>query len=89
MASAMPPWAVDPVNASVVRLLDSTGLHVGNLKRINGLWKFKAIGQDADGAVIPGGGPLTDWHNTLLASLDATALAAFAPDGGTSGDTRT
>ena len=77
------------VNANVYGVHAPDGLHVGNLKRINGLWKFKAIGHDADGAVIPGGGPLTDWHNTVLACLDATALAAFAPDGGSSGDTRT
>jgi hypothetical protein len=36
------------------------GVHVGNLKWIRGVLKLKAIGRDASGAVIPGGGPLTD-----------------------------
>ena len=80
----MSAWTVDPINASVARLLDSRGLHVGNLKLINGLWKFKAIGYDVDGSVIPGGGPMTDRHNTVLARLDASSLAVLAvvtPDG--------
>jgi len=77
----MSAWTVDPVNASVARLLDSRGLHVGNLKLINGLWKFKAIGYDVDGSVIPGGGPLTDQHNTVLARLDASSLSVLAPVG--------
>ncbi len=80
MHGLVPPWTVEPVNIDVARLLDSRGLHVGNLKRINGLWKFKAIGHDVDGAVIPGGGPLTDRHNTVFDRLDAAALAALAPD---------
>ena len=46
------------------------GLHVGNLKLIGGAWKFKAIGYSASGQVIPGGGPLTDRHNCVLATLD-------------------
>ena len=46
------------------------GLHVGNLKFIFGLWKFKAIGYDDSGEVIPGGGPLTEQHNTVFSSLD-------------------
>ena len=77
----MSAWTVDPVNASVARLLDSRGLHVGNLKLINGLWKFKAIGYDVDGSVIPGGGPMTDQHNTVLARLDASSLSVLAPVG--------
>ena len=56
------------------RVLDAAGNHVGNLKWIGGVWKFKAIGQDSSGAVIPGGGPLTDQHNTVFSSLDQAQI---------------
>ncbi|MBC7548718.1 MAG: hypothetical protein H7224_08795 [Polaromonas sp.] len=59
-----------PVNAQVCSVLTASGEHVGNLKLIGGVWKFKAIGYDADGHVIPGGGPLTDKHNTAFAAPD-------------------
>jgi hypothetical protein len=49
--------------------------HVGTLKRIGAVWKFKAIGYDAAGNVIPGGGPFTDKHNTTLAAPDAVELS--------------
>lgn len=54
----------------IYRLLADSGLHVGNLKLIGGVWKFKAIGYAANGQVVPGGGQLTDRHNTTFASLD-------------------
>jgi len=57
-------------NAGVCCVLTNGGLHVGNLKQIGGVWKFKAIGYDAAGQVIPGGGPLTDRHNIAFATLD-------------------
>ena len=57
-------------------MLTGTGLHVGNLKLIGGAWKFKAVGYDASGQVIPGGGPLTDRHNTVFAALDEAQLNA-------------
>lgn len=70
-----------PVNAQVCSVLTASGEHVGNLKLIGGVWKFKAIGYDASGHVIPGGGPLTDRHNTVFAMPDEalvnTALAHF------------
>ena len=59
-----------PVNAQVCSVLTASGEHVGNLKLIGGVWKFKAIGYDASGQVIPGGGPLTDKHNTAFATPD-------------------
>ena len=59
-----------PVNAQVFSVHTVSGEHVGNLKMIVGVWKFKAIGYDASGHVIPGGGPLTDQHNTVFAALD-------------------
>lgn len=62
------------VNANVygVHLADSA--HVGNLKRIGALWKFKAVGYDAAGGVEPGGGPFTHRHNTVLSEPDVLEL---------------
>ena len=54
-------------HADVFAVHAADGLHVGNLKRIGTIWKFKAIGYDAAGGVEPGGGPLTDHHNTVFA----------------------
>jgi hypothetical protein len=51
------------------------GRHVGQLKHIGGLWKFKAIGYDETGACIPGAGPLTDRHNTVFERLDPTDIS--------------
>lgn len=65
-----------PVNDQVVRVLDGQGQCVGNLKLIGPVWKFKALGQDADGHVIPGGGPLTDRHNMAFAVLDEAVVSA-------------
>ena len=59
-----------PVNVQVCSVLTASGEHVGNLKLIGGVWKFKAIGYDDGGRVIPGGGPLTDKHNTAFATPD-------------------
>ena len=54
------------VNDMIFRVISDAGQHVGNLKKIRGVWKFKAIGYDSNGLVIPGGGPLTDRHNTVF-----------------------
>jgi hypothetical protein len=62
------------VNANVVAVHTAAGAHVGNLKRIGDAWKFKAIGYGSGGAVEPGGGPLTDQHNTVFASPDAARV---------------
>jgi hypothetical protein len=64
------------VNADVHSVHRPDGLHVGNLKRIGAVWKFKAIGYDAAGHIIPGGGPLTDRHNTAFAEADADEVSA-------------
>ena len=66
------------INDRVYLVLTDQREHVGNLKLINGAWKFKAIGYDKDGAVIPGGGPLTDRHNTAFGALDE-ALITVTP----------
>jgi hypothetical protein len=63
-----------PVNANVHSVHLADGVHVGNLKRIGSVWKFKAVGYDVDGSVVPGGGPYTDRHNTQLAAPDAAQL---------------
>ena len=72
----MNPLTLQGVNDQLVRVLDRRGQCVGNLKRIGPVWKFKALGQDADGQVVPGGGPLTDRHNMVFAQLDEAAVSA-------------
>jgi hypothetical protein len=63
-----------PVNTQVCSVHTASGEHVGNHKLIGGVWKFKAIGYDASGRVLPGGGPLTNKHNTVFTALDAFDL---------------
>jgi hypothetical protein len=72
----MTTLTLHPVNADVYSVHTPDGAHVGNLKRIGTVWKFKAIGYDAAGHVIPGGGPLTDKHNTAFSVPDAAELSA-------------
>lgn len=72
----MSHYVLTPVNADVYRVQAPDGAHVGNLKRVGAVWKFKAIGYDAAGQVLPGGGPLTDRHNTTLHAPDAAELNA-------------
>ena len=67
---------LQPVNPHVCGVHTSAGVHVGNLKLIGGVWKFKAIGMDAGGHVVPGGGPLTGRHNMVFAVLDEAAISA-------------
>lgn len=64
------------VNTNVYSVHAADGSHVGNLKRIGALWKFKAVGYDATGSVEPGGGPLTHRHNTVLSEPDVLELNA-------------
>lgn len=64
------------VNANVYSVHLADGAHVGNLKRVGGIWKFKAVGYDADGSTEPGGGPLTHRHNTVLSEPDVRELNA-------------
>ncbi len=64
------------VNTNVYSVHLADGSHVGNLKRIGALWKFKAVGHDATGGVEPGGGPLTHLHNTVLSEPDVRELNA-------------
>lgn len=74
----MPPvtaLTLTRVNADAYSVHLPDGAHVGNLKRIGAVWKFKAIGYDAADKVIPGGGPLTDRHNTPFAAPDALEVS--------------
>ena len=72
----MNPLTLQRVNDQVVRVVTRQGECVGNLKRIGAVWKFKALGQDADGGLIPGGGPLTERHNMTFAVLDEAVVSA-------------
>ena len=65
------------VNDLVYRVQTDQGDHVGNLKFINAVWKFKAIGYEENGDVIPGGGPLTDQHNMSFDTLDEASMGAL------------
>ena len=61
-------------NECVYRVLTAGAEHVGNLQYGNGQWKFKAVGYDPNGEILPGWGPLTDWHNTVVAAPDEELL---------------
>jgi hypothetical protein len=64
-----------PVNSNVHSVHLSDGAHVGNLKRIGAIWKFKAVGYDTGGDVLPGGGPFTDHHNLQFNEPDAQQVS--------------
>ena len=66
---------LSPINPQVFSVLTAEGEHVGNLKLIGGQWKFKAIGHEADGSVVPGGGPLTDRHNMVFTVADEALVS--------------
>jgi hypothetical protein len=66
--------ALERVNDQVVAVHTAQGEHVGNLKRVGALWKFKAVGYDGSGAVMPGYGPLTDQHNLSFAEWDEALI---------------
>ncbi len=70
------PLQLRPVNADVLAVHAADGAHLGSLKKIGAVWKFKAVGYDAAGALEPGGGPLTDRHNTVFAEPDAAEVTA-------------
>lgn len=72
----MPALQLRPVNAAVFAVHSADGAHVGNLKRVGAVWKFKAVGYEPDGSVVPGGGPLTERHNTVFTAPDPTAVNA-------------
>ena len=71
----MGPLTLRAFNADVYSVYQADGQHVGNLKRVGAVWKFKAIGYETDGQVVPGGGPLTDRHNTVFNLPDAADVS--------------
>lgn len=73
---AAPPLTLHQLNAGIHQVHAQGGEHVGNLKWIGGVWKFKAIGCDSNSDVIPGGGPFTDSHNVTFATLDLDLINA-------------
>ena len=70
------PLQLMPINAAAVSVHIASGAHVGSLKLVGGVWKFKAMGYDAAGRMEPGHGPLTEQHNMQFATLDATEVSA-------------
>jgi hypothetical protein len=76
MENAFTQLTLHKVNDQVYEVRTALGEHVGNLKRIGAVWKFKAVGYEAGGEVVPGGGPLTDRHNTVVEAPDAVVLSA-------------
>ncbi len=69
------------LNDHVYRVLSGQGEHVGNLKFVNGVWKFKAIDYDRTDAVIPGWEPFIECHNTTFVGLDEVLInARIAPN---------
>ena len=70
------PLQLLPVNAEVVAVHTADGAHVGSLKKIGVVWKFKAMGYDAAGGMEPGGGPLTGQHNMQFSVPDAAEMSA-------------
>jgi hypothetical protein len=70
-----PLLTLNPVNPDAYSVHTPDGQHVGNLKRVGAVWKFKAIGYDAAGQLVPGGGPLTERHNTAFAAPDAADVS--------------
>ena len=70
------PLQLLPVNAAVVSVHTADGAHVGSLKLVGGVWKFKAMGYGPDGGMEPGHGPLTNQHNIAFAAPDAAEVSA-------------
>jgi hypothetical protein len=64
------------VSAGAVSVHTADGAHVGSLKLVGGVWKFKAMGYGAGGGMEPGHGPLTDQHNMAFATPDAAEVSA-------------
>lgn len=70
------PLQLLPVNAGVVSVHTAEGAHVGSLKLVGSVWKFKAMGYDAAGRMEPGHGPLTEQHNMQFDTPEVTEVSA-------------
>lgn len=73
--TAMLRLSLRPVNDGVVAVLLEGDQPGGHLKRMGGVWKFKAMGWE-NGDLIPGGGPLTGQHNRCFDCLEDAAAWA-------------
>ena len=51
MPMTLPTLTLTPFNANVYSVHTAQGEHVGNLKRVGAVWKFKAIGQGYAGGL--------------------------------------
>jgi hypothetical protein len=73
--------ALAPVNTQVFAVhCSASHAHLGNLKRIGAVWKFKAIGRTPAGELEPGGGPLTRAHNQVFEQINLHEIdARLAP----------
>lgn len=58
-------------------LCDRNGYHLGLLKSTMGRWLLKAVGYDALGNAVSGGGPLTSFHNLVVPGPHAESLCAM------------
>jgi len=65
------PLQLRPINDGAQFVTSCHGVVLGQIKRINSTWKFKALWLDEEGDWVPGGGPLTDRHNVTLDSIEA------------------
>jgi hypothetical protein len=70
----MPGMTIGAVRSGVCAVWDLQGRQAGSLKRIGQRWKFKAMGHDGQGQIVPGGGPLTGRHNMGCERLDVTQM---------------
>ena len=70
------PLQLLPISAEVVAVHTADGANMGSLKKVGGVWKFKAMGYDAAGGMEPGHGPLTEQHNMAFATPDAAEVSA-------------
>jgi hypothetical protein len=71
------PLRLLPINADVMAVHMADGAHVGSLKKVGGVWKFKAMGYGAAGGMEPGHGPLTEQHNMQFATPDAAEVSSW------------
>jgi ribonuclease HII len=74
---------VDPLGVRLIRLredlhvvCDRGGCHLGLVKWTTGKWVLKAVGYDDGGNALPGGGPLTAFHNRVVAGPDPESLSS-------------
>lgn len=64
------------MNDYVYAVFDAHDHHVGQLKLIGTVWKFKAVGYTTQGALVPGGGPFTHKHNAVFDEPDEADLSS-------------